>query len=348
MHSAGLEGQTARARLREALLAAAQDESLRRWPDQAGPAWRRGQKRARAEHDDSGATREHSDLAERAVDSAVSAISGELDRYRAETRFTTWAYKYLMFGLSEAAGRQFWSGQRWPVEYDWKLLAARRPADLAVSGREWRDTIAALRRAVDLELTGSQRAIFAAVALSDLPPEALTCGLGPNRNAIYRDLFEARRRVSTRLAAEGLMQADEGPWPPARQFAWLRTLLVADAGDTGCDFAFQALDQFAEADLAGSDPHSHFPGVTAHLAGCRSCSQDYEGLLSAARREGERPAEPTQPDSTQAQSDPAPAKPVQPQVTQSVPAPSEPAQPELTQPEPAGLDPTQLALSAAG
>jgi hypothetical protein len=102
-----------------------------------------------------------------------------------------------------------------------------RPTDLTASGREWRDTLAAVRRAVDLELTGSQRAIFAAATLGHLPPEALTCGLGPDRNAIYRALFEARRRVGSRLTADGLLQADDVPrqtathlggygryWPP--------------------------------------------------------------------------------------------------------------------------------------
>ena len=187
-----------------------------------------------------------------------------------------------MFGLSEAAGRQFWSGKAWPEEYDWKLLATLRPTDLPASGREWRDTVAAVRRAVDLELTGSQRTIFAAITLGHFPPEALTCGLGPDRSAIYRALFEARRRVGSRLAADGFLQADDLPRQTTRQLRWLRPLLAADPGDTGCDVAFQALDRYAEADIEGSDPQLHFPGVAAHLAGCRPCGQDYQGLLTAA------------------------------------------------------------------
>jgi RNA polymerase sigma-70 factor (ECF subfamily) len=282
LRSGGQERQAAAARLRDVLLAVARDEAGRRWQGQAGPGWHRG-----------GTDAEASDLSDRAADSALNAISAELVRYRADTCFTTWAYKYVMFGLSEAAGRRFWGSQPRPKEYDWKLLAALRPADLTGSNREWRDTLAAVRRAVDLELTGSQRAIFAAVTLGHLPPEALTCGLGSDRSAIYRALFEARRRVGSRLTADGLLQADDVPRQTATHLGWLRPLLAADPGDTGCDVAFQTLDRYAEADLEGSDPRPQFPGVRAHLAACLPCGQDYQGMLAAAR-----PSEPT-PDTAQ-------------------------------------------------
>jgi hypothetical protein len=291
LRSAGHEREAARAQLRDVLLAAARDEARRRWQGEAGPASRRA--RATAGQDRGGAETEHDDLCDRAADSALRAITVELVRYRAHARFTTWAYKYVMFGLSEAAGRRFWSGRPWAKEYDWKLLTALRPADLPASSREWRETLAAVRRAVDLELAGSQRAIFAAVTVGHLPPEALTCGLGPDRNAIYRALFEARRRVGSRLAADGFLQADDVLRQTASWLGWLGPLVAADPGDTGCDVAFQALDRYAEAELEGSDPRSHFPGVGAHLLGCGPCGQDYQGLLAAAR-----PSEPS-PDAAQ-------------------------------------------------
>ena len=149
---------------------------------------------------------------------------------------------------------------------------------------------------MDLELTEYQQAVFAAVTLGDLPPEALTAGLGSDRSAIYRALFEARRRVAARLAADGLLQDRDAPWPTVRKFGWLLPLLAADPGDTGCDVAFQALDRYAEADLVGSDPGPHFPGLAAHLSGCRPCGQDYEGMLAAARHCQPQPHDPSGPD----------------------------------------------------
>jgi hypothetical protein len=96
-----------------------------------------------------------------------------------------------------------------------------------------RFTTWAYKYVMDLELAGSQRAIFAAVTLGHLPPEALTCGLGPDRNAIYRALFEARRRVGSRLAADGFLQADDVLRQTASRVGWLRPLVAADPGDTG-------------------------------------------------------------------------------------------------------------------
>jgi hypothetical protein len=194
-----------------------------------------------------------------------------------------------------------------------------RPAPPGVAGR---------RQASQTTTTAAQR------EHSDLAKRAVDSAV----NAISGELD--RRRVGARLAADGLMQSDEGPWQPDSQFAWLRALLVADPGDTGCDIAFQALDRYAEADLADSDPRSRFPGVTAHLAGCRPCGQDYQGLLTAARREAELAAEPTQPNPRRepTQADPIQAEPMQPELTQHSPP----------HPEPTQLDPTRLALCAAG
>ncbi len=301
LRSGGQEGEAARALLHELLVAVARDEARRRWPERGGPADRRGKTARRHTEQSVGVETGYSDLIHRAAGAAVGAISGELDRYRAHTRFMTWAYKYVMFGLSDAAGRQFWGadpqGAQPPsAEHDWKLLASRRPSNVAASGREWRDALATVRRAVDLELTEHQQAVFAAVTLGDLPPEALTAGFGSDRSAIYRALFEARRRVAARLAADGLLQDRDAPWPTVRKFGWLLPLLAADPGDTGCDVAFQALDRYAEADLAGSDPRQHFPGLAAHLSGCRPCGQDYEGLLAAARRCQPQPHDPSGPD----------------------------------------------------
>lgn len=111
----------------------------------------------------------------------------------------------------------------------------------------------------------------------DLPPEALTAGLGSGRNAIYQALFEARRKLGSRLASGSPVAAGTGA-------PWLDAMLAADPGDTGCDLAFQALDKYAEADLTGARPESRFPGVAVHLASCTPCHQDYQGLLAAGRR----------------------------------------------------------------
>jgi RNA polymerase sigma-70 factor (ECF subfamily) len=61
---------------------------------------------------------------------------------------------------------------------------------------------------VDSELTPRQREIFVAIVLNDVPLDALVVKLGSNRNAIYKVLFDARRKLRTALAANGYLGDD--------------------------------------------------------------------------------------------------------------------------------------------
>jgi RNA polymerase sigma-70 factor, ECF subfamily len=65
-------------------------------------------------------------LANQAATTAVTSIASELDGYRGDTRFTTWAYKYVIHALSDAAGRRFWhtSPARGGTDYQGLMAAA--------------------------------------------------------------------------------------------------------------------------------------------------------------------------------------------------------------------------------
>jgi RNA polymerase sigma-70 factor (ECF subfamily) len=152
------------------------------------------------------------DLAHQAVTDAMIAIIAKLHRFRGESRFTTWAYKFVVLEVSNKIGRHFWRRHAWPLETeDWDRLPDRfglRPEDQA----EWRDLVSALRRAVDEELTEHQRAIFSALVLGGVPADALAVELGTTRNAIYKSLFDGRRKLRASLVANGYLMRDEtGP-----------------------------------------------------------------------------------------------------------------------------------------
>jgi RNA polymerase sigma-70 factor, ECF subfamily len=68
--------------------------------------------------------------------------------------------------------------------------------------------LAALRRAVDEELTARQRQVFVAIVVNGVPLDALTVELASNRNAIYKTLFDARRKLRAALAANGYIGDD--------------------------------------------------------------------------------------------------------------------------------------------
>jgi RNA polymerase sigma-70 factor (ECF subfamily) len=67
---------------------------------------------------------------------------------------------------------------------------------------------AALRRAVDEELTARQRQVFVAIVLNDVPLDALVIELGSSRNMIYKVLFDARRKLRAALVAGGYLGHD--------------------------------------------------------------------------------------------------------------------------------------------
>jgi len=148
------------------------------------------------------------DLAYQAAADAMIAITGKLGQFRGESRFTTWAYKFVIFEVSAKIGRHFWRHPdvRLDAE-DWDRLPDRFGFDPAQKA-EWRDLLAALRRAVDEELTARQRRIFVAIVLNGVPLDALVIELASNRNAIYKTLFDARRKLRAALAANGYVGDD--------------------------------------------------------------------------------------------------------------------------------------------
>jgi len=187
---AGLRREAALARLHEMLVRVARGEAARRGPRLriAGP--------------------ELDDLAYQAAADALVAITGKIGQFRGESRFTTWAYKFVIFEVSAKIGRHFWRhpAVRLDAE-DWSRLPGRFGADPAHQA-EWGDLFAALRRAVDSELTPRQREVFVAIVLNDVPLDTLVTHLGSSRNAIYQVMFEARRKLRAALAADGYLGHD--------------------------------------------------------------------------------------------------------------------------------------------
>jgi len=148
------------------------------------------------------------DLAYQAAADALMAITGKLGQFRGESRFTTWAYKFVIFDVSAKIGRHFWLHPGVPMDAeDWDRLPDRFGFDPAREV-EWRDLLASLRRAVDEELTARQRAVFVAIVLNKVPLDTVVIELGSNRNAIYKTLFDARRKLRACLAANGYLHDD--------------------------------------------------------------------------------------------------------------------------------------------
>jgi RNA polymerase sigma-70 factor (ECF subfamily) len=50
--------------------------------------------------------------------------------------------------------------------------------------------------------------VFVAIVLNAVPLDVLAAELGTNRNALYKALFDARRKVKTDLVANGYMESE--------------------------------------------------------------------------------------------------------------------------------------------
>lgn len=152
------------------------------------------------------------DLAHQAADDALMAITAKLGRFHGESRFTTWAYKFVVLEVSAKLGRHFWQRPTTALEADqWNRLPDRlglRPDDLV----EQLDLLAALRRAIEEQLTDHQRLVFTAIVVDGTPLDALVVQLGSSRGAIYKTMFDARRKLRAVLAATGYLAApSDGP-----------------------------------------------------------------------------------------------------------------------------------------
>jgi RNA polymerase sigma-70 factor (ECF subfamily) len=150
------------------------------------------------------------DLAHQAAADALVAITSKLPQFRGESRFTTWAYKFVMFEVSKKIGRHFWQRPGATLDAEaWERLPSRFGFDPGERA-EWNELVAALRRAVDEVLTDRQRRLFVAIVLNGVPLDAVVMEMGTNRNAIYKTLFDARVRLRVALVDGGHLEPKTG------------------------------------------------------------------------------------------------------------------------------------------
>ena len=147
------------------------------------------------------------DLAHQAAADALVSIRRRLCEFRGESRFTSWAYAFVVFEVSSKLGRHFWRAPRATLEdEDWDQLPDRFGLDPARES-EWRELVAELHRGVDQILSARQRRVFVAIVLNGVPLDALVHELGSSRNAIYKTLYDARRKLRAQLVATGHLEA---------------------------------------------------------------------------------------------------------------------------------------------
>jgi RNA polymerase sigma-70 factor (ECF subfamily) len=192
LDEASAEREQALSRLHELLLRGARRELSRRAPRLriAGP--------------------ELDDLAHQAADDALVSVIGKLNSFRGESRFTTWAYKFAIFEVSSKIGRHFWQSTELRLDAaQWELLPDRFGMDPQEAAQA-AGLLAELRRIVEEEFTEHQRRVFVAIVVDGVPLDALVDRLDTNRNAIYKTVFDARRKLRAALVTKGYLADEAG------------------------------------------------------------------------------------------------------------------------------------------
>lgn len=149
------------------------------------------------------------DLAHQAAADALLTITGKVETFRGESKFTTWAYKFVIFAVAAKVNRHFWQRAGLALDDgDWNAL----PARIGVGPEDWaeaHDLANAVRRAVDEALTARQRAVFVALVLDETPMNVLVDRLDSTHNAIYKTMFDARKKLRSVLVRDGYMSGPQ-------------------------------------------------------------------------------------------------------------------------------------------
>jgi RNA polymerase sigma-70 factor (ECF subfamily) len=141
------------------------------------------------------------DVALQAADDALVSVLARLDSFRGAARFTTWAYKFALLEAAVKIRRRAWQGREVPLEPEsWSLFAG---AGGAAEEAEQSALLGAIQDGIAQVLTPRQREVLVALAINGAPIDVLAERLGSTRNALYKTLHDARRKLRAHLEALG-------------------------------------------------------------------------------------------------------------------------------------------------
>jgi RNA polymerase sigma-70 factor (ECF subfamily) len=151
-------------------------------------------------------------IAEECAQDALLAILGRLGDFRAESKFTTWAYKFAVNIALTAARRERWKAVSLDDLLDETEAEGGAPLpDPAASPEQTSqqaEVWSLVRRVMDEALTPRQRQVLRALVFEEVPLDEIARHLGSNRNAVYKLVHDARRKLKAGLEARGYPLGD--------------------------------------------------------------------------------------------------------------------------------------------
>jgi RNA polymerase sigma-70 factor (ECF subfamily) len=143
------------------------------------------------------------------VQNALVKILDNVDSFRGESRFTTWAQKIAVHEAFSELRRKRWENvsldamlSRYDGDFTPSVLTDPAPSpEQRVTQQALLDMV---KRLVAEELTDRQRRALTAVVFAGVPVEEVARRMGTNRNALYKLMHDARQRLKRRMIAEGV------------------------------------------------------------------------------------------------------------------------------------------------
>jgi RNA polymerase sigma-70 factor (ECF subfamily) len=140
------------------------------------------------------------EIANQSADEALMAVVGKLASFEGRSRFSTWAYKFAVLQAATNVRRHAWRDR------DVHLEGLELIADTGAVPEQYAeaaDLAEAVRVAIRTELSPHQRRILVALVIEEVPIDVLAERLGSTRNALYKTLHDARKKLRAHLRNTG-------------------------------------------------------------------------------------------------------------------------------------------------
>lgn len=148
--------------------------------------------------------------AEDCAQDALLAVMNHLADFRGDSQFTTWAYKFAINTALMAARRERWKevsldGLSSAAENDFleSKIKNKSDSDAPEQSAMQAEVRLIIRDVIERDLTDKQRHILFMMVFNDVPMDEVVRHFGANRNAIYKMLHDARRKLKSGLQARG-------------------------------------------------------------------------------------------------------------------------------------------------
>jgi RNA polymerase sigma-70 factor, ECF subfamily len=132
-------------------------------------------------------------------------VRSKLGSFRGDSRFTTWVYRIAVNVLLGELRRRRWDAVRPAQPHDqapaWPLEEIATSPERQTRQRE---TWSLVRMLIQGALTPYQRQVLLAHVFDEKPLDLVAGDLGVSRDAVYKAIHDARRKLRAELLARGI------------------------------------------------------------------------------------------------------------------------------------------------